>query len=95
MRKVTFSVYVSGEGTITKSGIFHRWGMKAMEGNDGNIHWSVAICEDETGQIFLVIPDKMKFEDRPDQVDPNWKESEMDFCNSGSYAHNFGSSNNS
>lgn len=42
-----------------QEGKFHCWGMDALESNDGNVMWTVAIVEDNNGNIHKVLPEKL------------------------------------
>ncbi len=46
-------------------GIFHEWGNEAVENNgDGFGNFTIAIVEDESGQVHTVNPNHVKFLDK-------------------------------
>lgn len=68
-KKCKFSVYdKSMEGPVQsryaeKDGLFHRWGTEVVDAGESVAEGTVAIVEDETGQIHLVNPTRIKFID--------------------------------
>ncbi len=53
-RKCRFIHRDSEQYPKRSEGMFHTWGITNQESNDGNIMWSVALVEDNTGHIWEV-----------------------------------------
>lgn len=45
-------------------GVFHKWGSSRVTSDNGNVQWTVAVVEDDEGQVYLINPKKIKFMDR-------------------------------
>lgn len=63
MRECRF-LTVDPEGKpVSKRGKFHQWGYVAYEYKERGIMQTMAIIEDETGQICMVPPNNIQFID--------------------------------
>jgi hypothetical protein len=60
MREVIFDYY---EGTWIREvkGIFHCWGLEALESDKGNVSWTVAIIQLPSGKIVTATPNNVTF----------------------------------
>lgn len=50
--------------SLVFSGLFHEWGKEIVEYTDSSETFTVGIIEDESGQIFTVNPNCIKFTDK-------------------------------
>lgn len=66
MRKVVFQKHVSdGKGKYSFEdayGLFHCWGLEESEG----VNYSVAVIEHTNGDIYTVLPWRVRFVDKED-----------------------------
>ena len=60
MTEVEFDYY-DGKWIRGARGIFHCWGLEALESDKGNISWSVAIIQLPSGKIVMATPNNVTF----------------------------------
>lgn len=49
---------------IEKQGLFHLWGVDSEEHDTNYGNFTVAIIEDEDGNVFTALPNEIKFLDK-------------------------------
>ena len=63
MRECRFLIKDTEGKTLSKKGKFHQWGYVAYEYRNHGIMQTMAIVEDETGQIYMIPPNNIQFID--------------------------------
>ncbi len=53
------------QGDRTENAVFHRFGDSTGYADDQGVPITVAIVELNSGEVIMVEPDKIKFDDRP------------------------------
>lgn len=56
LRQITFKV-----NNEELEGFFHQWGIELFQTHESNHTYSVGICEDIMGNIYMVYPTEIKF----------------------------------
>lgn len=51
----------NGSEEVNCMGVFHKWGSSRVTSDNGNVQWTVAVVEDDEGQVYLINPKKIKF----------------------------------
>lgn len=61
MRRCQFLIADPEGKPVSKKGIFHQWGYTVYEYGNKGIMQTVAIVEDETGQVYTTLPNYVRF----------------------------------
>ncbi|MDF2841648.1 MAG: hypothetical protein K0R00_74 [Herbinix sp.] len=68
MRKCQGSYYVNKVWAAFEDGLFHPWGSDYEEFDNGAVNFTVAIVELPNGGIIEVLPEKLRFTDKDEQL---------------------------